>query len=63
MVLNKLPVGSALNIPGLRIFSRQRRRGWGGGGVGGEVAVALGHFNKHFVKNTRKRGLTGKHFS
>ena len=22
----------------------------------------LGHFNKHFVKNTRKRGPAGKHF-
>ena len=30
-------------------------------GSGGEV-VKLGHFDKHFVKNTRKRGLAGKHF-
>ena len=24
--------------------------------------VELGHFDKHFVKNTRKRGPSGKHF-
>ena len=34
----------------------QGREGEGGGEV-----VELGHFNKHFVKNTRKRGPTGKH--
>ena len=26
------------------------------------VAVELGHFDEHFVKNTRKRGPTGKYF-
>ena len=29
-------------------------------GVG--VFEELGHFNKHFIKNTRKRGPVGKHF-
>ena len=28
----------------------------------GRRFVELGHFDKDFVKNTRKRGLTGKHF-
>ena len=23
--------------------------------------MVLGHFDKHFVRNTRKRGLSGKH--
>ena len=31
-----------------------------GRGAGG--GVKLGHFNKNFVKNTRKKGLKGKHF-
>ena len=38
-----------------RIFSGQRRRGREGGGGGG-------HFDKHFLKNTRKRGPAGKHY-
>ena len=25
--------------------------------------VELGHFDKHFVKNARKKRLAGKHFS
>ena len=25
-------------------------------------SIELGHFDKHFVKNTRKKGPTGKHF-
>ena len=28
----------------------------------GQGDVELGHFDKHFVKNTRKRGLAGIHF-
>ena len=28
----------------------------------GEKFVELGHFNKDFVKNTRKKGSVGKHF-
>ena len=28
----------------------------------GVVFVELGHFNKHFIKNTRNRGPAGKHF-
>ena len=30
---------------------------------GGGRFVELGHFDKGFVKNTRKRGPTGKHFA
>ena len=36
-----------------RNFSGQ----WGGGRF-----VELGHFNESFVKNSRKKGSTGKHF-
>ena len=38
---------------GTRIFSEQR---------GGERFVELGHFDKDFVKNTRKRSHTGNYF-
>ena len=30
--------------------------------TGGGRFVKLGHFDKHFIKNTRKRGPTRKHF-
>ena len=43
-----------------RIFSMQGGEGRGGEGRG-EI-VELGHLDKHFVNNIRKRGLTGKHF-
>ena len=56
MVLNNLPV---LNMSGLRIwqgceYARVTQ--------GAECAwfVELGHFNKHFIENTCKRGLTEK---
>ena len=29
---------------------------------GGGMLVELEHFEKHFIKNTRKRGTAGKHF-
>ena len=31
-------------------------------GQGGSGFIELGHFDEHFVKNTRKRGPAGKHF-
>ena len=31
-------------------------------GTGGRGFLELGHFDKHFVKSTRKRGPTKKHF-
>ena len=50
-----------LNIPGFRVFQGSA---YASVAQGSEYAsiLELGHFDKHFVKNTRKKDPARKHF-
>ena len=54
-LVTKESPGKVLTVRGSKYFLEMLNKGRGG-------FVELGHFDKHFVKNTRIKSSTGKYF-